>query len=83
MILTAADCSDSVRDAVRGQTEGKKHVYLDVLLDVSTLSLAIGANGVQVIALPGRSGLADKIKILLLENNGVSSAEGRVALEQN
>ena len=65
MILTAADCSDSVRNAVRSSADGEKHVLLGMPLDVSALSSAVGANGVQAIALPGRNGLADKIKMLL------------------
>ena len=83
LILAAADCSDSVRGLARGHAEGGKHVCFNVPLDVSALSSAIGANGVQVIALPGRSGLADKIKMLLYGKVGISSAEGGVALEQN
>ena len=65
LILTADDCSDSVKDATRAQTDGGRHVHFGVPLDVSALSSAIGASGVQAIALPGRNGLTDKIKLLL------------------
>ena len=81
LILTAADCSDSVYSAARGQAEGGKHVHLGAPLNISDLSPAIGADGVQAIALPGSGGLTDKIKMLLCIRQ--RSKEGRVALEQN
>jgi hypothetical protein len=82
LILTAADCSDSVYSAVRSRAEGGRHVHLDAPMGVSTLSSAIGADGVQAIALPGRNGLADKIKMLIFGRQRSSlSPEGRVALE--
>jgi len=80
LILTAADCSDSVMGTARGQADGGKHVCLGVPMDISALSSAIGANGVQAIALPGRSGLADKIKLLI---SGRERIERGAALEQN
>jgi len=84
LILTAADCSDSVKGAARDRTEGGKHVHLGIPLDIWTLSSAIGANEAQAIALPGRSGLADKIKMLIFaQQRSFFSMEGRVALEQN
>jgi len=66
LILTAADCSDSVKDAAGDQAKDGKHVHLGAPLDILALSSAIGADGVQAIALPARSGLADKIKMLIL-----------------
>jgi predicted RNA-binding protein YlxR (DUF448 family) len=77
LILTAADCSGPVGKAARDRTEGGKHVHLGAPLSVADLSSALGADGVQVIALPDRNGLTDKIKMMLF------SMEGRVALEQN
>jgi hypothetical protein len=44
-------------------------------LSVEELSAALGAVNVQVVALPERNGLSDKIKVLL--------KEGGIALEQN
>ena len=84
MILTAADCSDPVYSAARGQAEGGRHVHLDAPMCVLTLSSAIGANGVQVIALPGRNGLTDKIKMLIFgQRRSFFRSGGRAALEQN
>ena len=84
LILTATGCSDSVHKAARSQAEDGKHVLLDAPMSVSTLSSAIGANGVQVVALPGRSGLTDKIKMLIFgQARSFYSSEGRAALEQN
>ena len=84
LILTAADCSDSVSGTARGEAEGEKHVHICMPLDVSTLSSAIGAAGVQVIALPGRNGLTDKIKMLIFgRERSFFSMEGSIALEQN
>jgi len=84
LILTAADCSGSVKRAAGDQTKDGRHVHLDTPLDVWTLSSAIGADGVQVIALPARNGLADKIKMLIFaRERSFLSMEGRVALEQN
>jgi hypothetical protein len=66
LILTAADASDSVKDAVRRQVDGDgKNVHVYAPLDGEILSGAIGAMNVQVVALPARNGLADKIKMLL------------------
>ena len=84
LILTAADCSDSVGSAASGQAEGGKHAHICMPMDVSALSSAIGASGVQVIALPSRSGLTDKIKMLIIgRERSFFSMEGRIALEQN
>ena len=84
LILTAADCSDSVKYAALDHAKGGRHVHIDAPLDVSTLSSAIGANGVQAIALPSRSGLSDKIKMVLFKKEqSFSSMEGSAALEQN
>jgi len=83
LILTAAGCSDSVYGAALGQTESGRHVHLSVPMCVSALSSAIGADGVQAIALSGRSGLSDKIKWLILgQRRNFFSSEGRAALEQ-
>ncbi len=75
LILSASDSSEAVEDILRKQVEGSEHKHFRVPLSVEQLSSALGAHGVQVIALPGRNGLADKIKMLL--------QEGGVALEQN
>lgn len=84
LILTAADCSDSVRGAARNQAEGGKHVHLDTAMSVLALSSAIGAERVQALALLNRSGLTDKIKMLIFgQQRGSSVMEGRIALEQN
>ena len=84
LILTAADCSDSVYSAARGQTEGGKHAHFVAPMNISDLSSAIGADEVQAIALPGLGGLTDKIKMLLcIWQRSFLSEEGRVALEQN
>jgi hypothetical protein len=73
-----------VKRAVEHRIKDGKHTHLDALLGVLTLSSAIGADGVQVMALPARSGLADKIKMLILaQQRNNSNVEGRVALEQN
>jgi predicted RNA-binding protein YlxR (DUF448 family) len=67
LILTASDSSEPVNEAVRKRVEetGSGHVHRSVPLSVEDFSRAIGASGVQVIALPARNGLADKIKMLL------------------
>jgi hypothetical protein len=64
LILTASDSSEAVREAVRRQVAGG-HVHRDVPLDVEDFSSAMGASGVQVVALPIQNGLAEKIKMLL------------------
>jgi len=84
LILTAVDCSESVKNEAGYQARDRRHVHLDAPLDIEALSLAIGADSVQVIALPARSGLADKIKMLIFaQQRSHFSMEGRVALEQN
>ena len=86
LVLTALDRSASVGDliskltCVSDQRQGTKHVLLSAPLNVEELSSALGALHVQVIALPNRSGLADKIKMLITEN---LEREGGLALEQN
>jgi predicted RNA-binding protein YlxR (DUF448 family) len=68
LILTATDASDSIKDAVRKQTDGdgnNKNIHVYAPLEGKILSAAIGAMNVQVVALPARHGLADKIKMLL------------------
>ena len=76
LILTAEDCSASVREFAERQTASgaRAHTHIHAPLSVERLSLALGTGRVQVIALPGRSGLADRIKVLL--------GEGGRALEQ-
>lgn len=75
LILTANDCSSSVEKTAVGKADALGYVFLRLPLTTVELSAALGANNVQVIALPERSGLADKIKMLL--------QEGGIALEQN
>ena len=66
LILTATDASDSVKDAVRKQVDGGgKNIHVYAPLEGKILSAAIGAVNVQVVALPARGGLADKIKMLV------------------
>jgi predicted RNA-binding protein YlxR (DUF448 family) len=67
LILTASDCSESVKSSVR---ETAERIHLETPLSVKDISAALGANNVQVIALPGRNGLADRIKTLLGGNCG-------------
>ena len=76
LLLTAEDCSASVLEfADRLASAGARaHTHIRAPLSVERLSLALGTGRVQVIALPGRSGLADRIKVLL--------GEGGHALEQ-
>lgn len=80
LILTAADSSASVNEIACKLTcasgnGGRGHRHIAVPLSVEEISGALGAANVQVIALPVRNGLADKIMMLL--------QEGGVALEQN
>jgi flagellar motor component MotA len=72
LILTAADSSEAVKDIVRKQVESLeyRHVHVCAPLNVEAFSAAIGAAGVQVMALPVRNGLADKIKMLLPDGRG-------------
>ncbi len=78
LILTAEDCSASVlkfaERLVSPLSGGRAHAHIHTPLSVERLSCALGTGHVQVIALPGRSGLADRIKVLL--------GEGGHALEQ-
>jgi hypothetical protein len=85
LILTAADSSESVKDAVRKQIEGEEcgHVHISVPLDIEAFSAAVGASKVQVVALPMGNGLTKKIKMLLSASGEAELQEGGVALEQN
>ena len=78
LLLTAEDCSASVLELAERLASpsagGRGHAHVRAPLSVERLSRALGTGRVQVIALPGRSGLADKIKVLL--------GEGGCALEQ-
>jgi hypothetical protein len=66
LVLTAIDASDSIKDAVRRQIDGGgRNINVFAPLGGESLSAAIGATNVQVVALPARHGLADKIKMLL------------------
>lgn len=69
LLLTARDCSESVAEFVAGMTDptrqGAGHEHSPLPLDKEAVSAALGAGGVQIVALPARSGLADKIKVLL------------------
>jgi hypothetical protein len=87
LILTASDCSEAVRDFARRQAEGRdgKTSRLDLPLSIEEISAAVGANNVQVIALPLRGGLADRI-VEIARYAGARELklpEGGVALEQN
>lgn len=88
LILTAKDCSASVKESVRKC--GALTAWSGVPLSVSEISGALGANGVQVVALSARNGVADRIRTLLVGSSAVeddaancSAEEGGVALEQN
>jgi len=75
LILTAAGCSESVKNEAVYQTRDGRHVHFGAPLDIEELSLSIGADGVQFVALPLRNGLADKIKMLIVAQQGsISSA---------
>lgn len=78
LLLTAEDCSASVLEFAQKLAYpsfgGRAHMHVHAPLSVERLSRALGTGHVQVIALPGRSGLADKIKVLL--------GEGGCSLEQ-
>ena len=76
LLLTAEDASAPVLDFADGltQTRDVPHAHVSLPMNVEALSSALGAGKVQIIALPLRGGLADKIKILL--------DEGRYAFEQ-
>ena len=68
LILTASDCSEPVKDFARRQTGNGEVLWLGVPLSIGEISAALGANNVQMIALPVRSGLTDRIKALLFES---------------
>jgi predicted RNA-binding protein YlxR (DUF448 family) len=73
LILTASDCSESVKDFARRQAEksGAQEdgaQWLGVPLNIVEISAALGTNNVQILALPVRSGLTDRIRALLFEN---------------
>ncbi|MCR5347809.1 MAG: DUF448 domain-containing protein [Fretibacterium sp.] len=66
LLLTARDCSEAVGKFAEGlASEGHQHMELP--LDIEALSAALGAGSVQAAALAARSGLADKLRILLAE----------------
>ena len=70
LLLTAKDASEPVRDFAENLAEAsrdRKHgsVHLTLPLDVEELSAALGAGRVQIAALAERSGLSDKLKMLL------------------
>ena len=64
LILTASDYSKAVRDAV-DNVPGEGHVHIRTPLESEDLSASLGARNVQVAALPLRSGLSDKMRLLL------------------
>jgi hypothetical protein len=65
LILTASDCSEPVKDFARKQAESGGAEGLAIPLNIEEISAALGANNVQVIALPVRSGLADRVRALV------------------
>jgi predicted RNA-binding protein YlxR (DUF448 family) len=67
LILTASDCSDPVKDFARRQAEGGA-LWTGIPPNIKEISAALGANSVQIIALPVRSGLTDRIGALLFGN---------------
>jgi predicted RNA-binding protein YlxR (DUF448 family) len=87
LILAASDCSEAVRDFALRQAGDKdgKTLRLELPLSIEEISAAVGANNVQVIALPLRGGLADRI-VEITRRAGACDLklpEGGVALEQN
>ena len=66
LLLTARDCSESVRKFVEGLVSNG-HQHMELPLSGKVLSAALGAGGVQVAAMAARSGVADKIRVLLSE----------------
>ncbi len=76
-IMTASDCSEAVRLFAKKQLDSDlhRHEHCHLPLGVERMSAALGASQVQIIALPLRGGLAQKIKVLC-------NYEGGVALEQ-
>jgi hypothetical protein len=88
LVLTANDCSASVKESVRKC--GALAVCLGIPLGISEISGALGANNVQVVALSALGGLADRIMALLAGSGSIEddaanrgAEEGGVALEQN
>ena len=67
LLLTARNSSQAVQKFAEGLASEEKHQYMELPLDSEELSAALGADGVQVVALTARSGAADKLKILLSE----------------
>ena len=67
LILTASDCSRSVLNFVEkivGNDVSLRHEHFPVPLTIERLSTALGTGCVQVVGLPLKGGLAQKIKIL-------------------
>ncbi|MCR4819250.1 MAG: DUF448 domain-containing protein [Fretibacterium sp.] len=64
LLLKAGDCSETVRKFAERLAAGA-HQCLELPLDIDELSAALGTGSVQVVALTARSGLADKLQILL------------------
>ena len=72
LLLTAHDRSVSVSSFVDGLVSSSRdrkhgHEHLSLPLDIDALSAALGTGNVQIVALSARSGLADKVKVLLEE----------------
>ncbi|MBQ9565005.1 MAG: YlxR family protein [Synergistaceae bacterium] len=72
LLLTARDASSSVTGFAEGLVAASRerkhgHIHLSLPLDVESLSAALGTGGVQLVALPARSGGADKLRVLLSE----------------
>ncbi|MDR2527557.1 MAG: DUF448 domain-containing protein [Synergistaceae bacterium] len=64
LILTASDSSEAVKDAM-DKAAGESHVRVRSPLSIEDFSASLGARNVQAAALPLRSGLSDKIRLLL------------------
>jgi hypothetical protein len=64
LILTVSDCSESVKDFACKQAENGGE-RIGIPLNIEEISAALGANNVQLVALPARSGLADRIRKLM------------------
>lgn len=81
LLLTAQDSSDSVLKFATDLAADERHCHIRLPLDVEALSGALGTGGVQIVALPARNGLADKLKALL-DNMTSDFKKGGCALEQ-
>ncbi|NLL37228.1 MAG: DUF448 domain-containing protein [Fretibacterium sp.] len=71
LVLTAKDCSASVmrfvRNVLEREEKAPQHQHLSLPFSIERLSMALGTGRVQLVGLPLKGGLAQKIKLLLDE----------------